>query len=183
MNRLLTTILLIAGFLGVFLQATWVVPRQLLGAPLNFLPPLIVFAAFRTDVATVSLLATLGGLLTDALSANALGVTVLPLLWIGLALHRWRELILQELGYARFVVGMFASAAAPLLTLLIVLTLGEGVAIGWDSLWKWLVVAVTGGGLTPLCFFLLDAAHERLAAHPSKPPSFRPDREIKRGRN
>ena len=182
MKTAMMSLILLTAFLGVFLQAAWDLPRHLIGAPINFLPPLLVFAAFRSDVVTISLLAGLGGMWSDALSANPLGASVLPLFWVGLALHHWRELILQELVYARFVVGLFASAAVPLLTLLIIMTMGTPTLASWGLLGQWLVVAVFGGLLTPLCFWFLDAAHERLFPPPAPQPSFRSDREIKRGR-
>jgi len=182
MNKAMMFLILVAGFLGVFVQAAWDLPRNLFGAPINFLPPLLVFAAFRSDVITISLLAGLGGLWTDALSANPFGVSVLPLFWVGLALHHWRDLILQELVYARFVVGLFASAVVPLLTVLAIMTMGRRTVVSWALLWQWLVAVVIGGLLTPLCFWVLDMAHERLFPRPVEPPSFRPDREIKRGR-
>ncbi|HOK77278.1 MAG TPA: hypothetical protein PLW35_06095 [Verrucomicrobiota bacterium] len=181
-NNALTFLLLLTAFVGVFLQAAWDFPRNLLGVPLNLLPPLMVFAAFRTGVTTISLLAGLGGLFTDALSANPLGVSMLPLLWVGLAIHHWRELILQEFAYARFIVGLIASAAAPLLTLMIIMTLGKRTLAGWAFVWQWMIMALTGGLLTPLSFWLLDAAAGRLVPSPVIRPSFRPDREIKRGR-
>jgi cell shape-determining protein MreD len=182
MNWLRTILVLLLAFFGVFIQAVWDLPRHLLRAQFSLLPPLMVFAALRTEVTTISLVAVLGGLWMDALSANPLGASVLPLFGIGLALHRWREVILRELGYAQFVLGLLASAAAPVLTLLVVLTLGDRPLVSWDSLWQWVVVAGTGGALTPLCFRLLDFAQARLGRTPVAPPSFRPDREIKRGR-
>lgn len=181
-NNALMLLLLLTEFVAVFLQAAWDFPRNLLGAPLNLLPPLMVFGGFRTDVATISLLAGFGGLLTDALSANPLGVSVLPLLWVGLGIHYWRELILQEFLYARFIVGTVASAAVPLLTLIIIMTLGKSVLVGWGFVWQWMVMALTGGLLTPFAFWLLDAAAKRLVPRPVLHESFRPDREIKRGK-
>lgn len=182
MNKAVAFLVLVSAFVGVFVQAAWDLPRNLLGAQVSFLPPLVVFAAFRSNLTTISVLAGLGGLWTDSLSANPLGVSILPLFWLGLALHHWRDLILQELVYARFVVGLFASAAAPLLTLLVIMTLGKRTLLGWGLLWQWLVMAVMGGLMTPVCFWLFDAVHHRLFPQPARQPSFRTDREIKRGR-
>ena len=45
----------------------------------------------------------LGGLWFDSLSANPLGVSVLPLFLVGLAIHLNRELILRDQAFAQVV--------------------------------------------------------------------------------
>ena len=65
----------------------------------------------------------LGGLWFDSLSANPLGVSVLPLFVVGLAIHVKRELIVRDQTFAQVVLGAAAPAlAVPLLTLLLLLT-------------------------------------------------------------
>ncbi len=76
-------LVLAAAFLAVFAEAAFQLPRHLLGAQVDLLPALMIYAALNTDVATVSLLAVLGGLWFDALSANPLGVSILPLFAVG----------------------------------------------------------------------------------------------------
>ena len=46
----------------------------------------MVYAGLSTGITTVALLALCGGLWFDSLSANPLGVTMLPLFVIGLAI-------------------------------------------------------------------------------------------------
>src|SRR5208283_1757969 len=111
----------------------------LLGAQVDLLPALIVYAGLSADLVTVALLAFLGGLGFDALSANPLGVSVLPLFAIGLAIYANRELILRDQTFAQWSLGLAASAAAPPLTLVILLTTGHKPLLGWGSLWQWLV--------------------------------------------
>jgi hypothetical protein len=79
-NEPLQTILILAAaFLAVFGEAAAfpvfgeALPRHWLGAQVDLLPALMVYAALNTDIVTVSLLAVLGGLWFDALSANPLG--------------------------------------------------------------------------------------------------------------
>jgi hypothetical protein len=182
MNWLQTMLVLLVAFLAVFAQAEFNTLREWLRTQISLLPPLMVYAAISTNLTTVSLLAVAGGLWTDALSANRLGVSVLPLFSIGLVLHRWREVLLRELTYAQVALGLLASAAAPLLTLFLLMSTGEHPLIGWGSLWQWLVMSVCGALATPPCFWLLDRLRRWFAYPPEASSAFRPDREIKRGR-
>jgi len=181
MNWQRTVLTLIVTFLAVFCQAAINAPRQWLGAQVNVLPPLVVYCAVNTEVATLTLVAVCGGLWSDTLSANPLGISVLPLFWLGLALHRWRDVLLRELAYAQCVLGLAASLLVPLGTLLLLVTAGESPLVGWGSLWQLGVMGIGGAALTPLFFRLL----ERLVRWFTHPPavwlSFRSDREIKRG--
>jgi cell shape-determining protein MreD len=153
-----------------------------MGAQFHVLPPLMVFCALKTDVATVTMLACVGGLLTDALSADPFGASVMPLLWAGLTYHRWREWILQDFAYAQFVLGAAASAAVPVLRLGLVLSLGEQPLLGWGSFWQLAVIAITGGLLTLAVFRWLSLMTRLFAYRVVSPVSFRADREIKYGR-
>src|ERR1700690_1638914 len=68
-----------AAFLAVFGETIFSAPRHLFGAQIDLLPALMIYAALNTNVVSVSILAIAGGLWFDALSANPLGVTILPL--------------------------------------------------------------------------------------------------------
>ena len=74
MNPLNSILVLAGAFLAVFGEAAFPALRELLGAQVDLLPAMMVFAALNTDIATVALLAVLGGLCFDALSANPFGV-------------------------------------------------------------------------------------------------------------
>jgi len=54
--------------------------------------------------------------------------------------------------------------------------------IGWFSLWQLLVMSILGGILTPWWFRFFDWATGLLSYRTEGSTSFRPDREIKRGR-
>ncbi len=113
MNIFNTILVLAAAFLAVFAEAVFQWPRHLFGAQVDLLPALMICAALNTDIVTVSLLAALGGLWSDTLSANPLGVSILPLLAVGVPICLRRDLILRELPFAQVVLGAAASAAAP----------------------------------------------------------------------
>ncbi len=182
MKSLDTVFVLFAAFLAVFWEAAFQGIHRLLGAQIDLLPPLMVYASLSAGLSTVVLLAICGGLGLDSLSANPLGVSVLPLLAVGIAIHACRELILREQMFARIVIGLGASAAVPVLTLLLLLTTSLQPLLGWGTLWQLLVMSVGGALATPLFFVLFGWLHRVLGNVLVAELSFRPDREIRRGR-
>jgi rod shape-determining protein MreD len=183
MNWLQLSVCVVLTLLAVAAEAMISLPQAILGAQLQLLPPIIVYCAVRSEILTLAVVAFLGGLWTDCLSANPLGVTILPLLGVGMLIRAWREMLLQELSYAQFILGLIASAAIPALTVLLLVTTGHQPALGAVSLWQWVVVTATGGVLTPPLFRFLDWVEGLFAYQPAPESVFRKDREIKRGRN
>jgi rod shape-determining protein MreD len=182
MTALNSMLFLLATFLAVFCTGAFNGIRHLLGAQVDLLPALVVCAGLRTGLATTTLVAVLGGLFFDALSANPLGVSVLPLFLAGLLVHSRRELILREQPFAHFVLGLIASAAVPVLTLLLLLSKGQTLLLGWGSLWQWAVMSLGGAIVTPLLFQLFALLDRALNYRRVTETTFRPDREIRRGR-
>jgi rod shape-determining protein MreD len=183
MTILNTILLLAAALLAVFVQSAWDAPRAWLGVQFDLLPGLMVYASLSAGITSITLLALVGGLGFDSLSANPLGATVLPLFAIGLVILQFRHLILRDQTYAQWVLGLGASGAAPLLTLLVLTTLGCNPLVGLGSLWQWLVLSLSGAAFTPLYFRLFDRLGRSLSYRPSHADSFRSDREIERGRH
>ena len=182
MNPFQTILILAIAFLAVFGEATLTAPRAWLGAQVDLLPALMVYTALNAGIPTMALLAVLGGLWVDILSANPLGLTMLPLLAVGFPIYFRRELILRQLPFAQFVLGAAASAAAPLLAVLMLLSGGREILLGWGSLWQWLVMTAGGALATPVIFSLMDACHGALGYRPRSEVSFRSDREIRHGK-
>jgi hypothetical protein len=182
MNIFQTILILAAAFLAVFLESAISLPRHWLGAQVDLLPALMIYAAFNTNVVTVSLLAALGGLWFDSLSANPLGVTILPLFAVGFPICVRRDLILRELPFAQIFLGAAASGLVPGLTVLLLLTGSQDPLLGWGSLWQWLVMIAGGAAATPAIFGLFNWCQHTLGYQPLKEISFRPDREILRGK-
>jgi hypothetical protein len=182
MNLLNSILVLAAAFVGVFGEAVFSAPRHWLGAQIDVLPALMIYAALNTNIAVVSLLAIFGGLWSDSLSVNPLGLSILPLLAVGVPIFLKRDLILRDLPFAQVVLGGAASALAPVLALLLLLTAGKEPLLGWASLWQWLVMTAGGGAVTPFFFALFDWCDHTLGYQPRTETSFRPDREILRGR-
>jgi hypothetical protein len=182
MNVLQTILILAAAFLAVFAEAAFQLPRQCFGAQVDLLPALMIYAALNTSIVTVSLLAALGGLWFDALSANPLGISILPLFAVGFPICLRRDLILRDLPFAQVILGAAASALVPALTVLLLLTGGQQPLLGWGSFWQWLVMAAGGAVATPVIFALFDWCQHALGYQPQTETSFRPDREIRRDR-
>jgi cell shape-determining protein MreD len=182
MNVFRTILILAAAFLAVFGEAKFPVLRHWLDAQVDLLPVLMVYAALNADLATISLLAVLGGLWFDALSANPFGASILPLFAVGFVIYLRRDLILRELSFAQLILGTMASAAVPVLSILLLLTAGKQPLLGWGSLWQWLVMTAGGAAATPFVFALFNWCNRALGYQPRIETSFRPDREIRRGR-
>ena len=182
MSWLNNIFVLAAALVAVFWEAAFNGVRHLLGAQIDLLPPLMVYAALSGNLATVCLLACGGGLLFDSLSANPLGISVLPLFTVGLVIHVWRDLILRDQPFAQTTLGVTAGACVPVLTLLMLLTLGHAPQVGWGTLWQLIVMTLGSAVATPVFFLLFEWLQKTLAHAPNVESSFRPDREIRRGR-
>lgn len=182
MNLLNTIFVLAAAFLAVFWEAAFSGVRHLLGAQVDLLPALTVYAGLCGELSTVCLLAVFGGLWFDSLSATPLGISVLPLLLVGLAIHLNREIILRDQVFAQTVLGLAASALVPLLTLGLLLTAGRSPMLGWGTLWQLLVMSLGGALATPIFFAFFEWLRRALVHSPLRESSFRADREIRRGR-
>ena len=183
MSWLHTIALFVTAFVAVFVESAEGVVRHWIGAQIDVLPALMVYAGLSAGLPNLTALALAGGLWFDSLSANPLGVTVLPLFLIGLFIHLNRALVLRDLAYAQFILGLGACAAAPLLTLLLLINSGAHPLVGWSFIWQWLVMALGGAALTPL-FFRLFGHVERALAYQRLPElAFSCHREIRRGRH
>lgn len=180
MNWFNTILILAAAFVAVFGEAAFPLLHHWLGAQVDLLPALMVCAASYTDIVTVALLAVFGGMWFDALSANPLGVTILPLFAVGFVIHLKRDLLLYKQPFAQLVMGAAASAAVPGLTVVLLLTGGQNPMLGWGSLWQWLVMTAGGMVATPVLFELFNWCQRTLGYQPLTETTFRPDREIRR---
>lgn len=182
MNWLNTILIFLVAFVAVFLESVFDGARNFLGAQIDLLPALMVYAALTASLMTMTTLAILGGLWFDSLSANPLGISVLPLFAAGYAIYLRREMILREQLYAQALLGLLASAMVPALTVLLLSMRREAPALGWGSIWQWLVMTAGGAAATPFVFALFNWCDRSLGYQPRIEPGFRPDREIRRGR-
>ena len=182
MNWLSSIFVVIAAVLAVFWEAAFQGIRHVLGAQVDLLPSLMVYAGLCGSLPLICLVACIGGLLFDSLSANPLGISVVPLFSVGFVVHLWRDLILREQVFAQLILGLGASAAVPVLELLLLLTIGHSPQLGWGTLWQLVVLSLGGGVATPIFFYIFEWLNKMLVHSPTIETSFRPDREIRRGR-
>jgi cell shape-determining protein MreD len=182
MTLLHTLFLLAAIWLAVFAQCAVTGPRVWLGAQVDLLPALMVYAGTTAGPGTVIAAALLGGLLLDSLSANPPGASVLPLLAVGAFIHRHRHLLVRDRLFAQSMLGLLASAAVPVMTLLVIFAAGERPLVGWHSLGQLAVLAAGGAVCTPVVFACFDRIHRAFFYSPVKAAAFRDDRRIMRGR-
>lgn len=183
MNALNPILILLAAFFVVYFEASFSAFRNIAGAQIDLLPPLIVYAALTHSVGFLAILALCSGLWLDSLSANPLGVSVLPLFAVGMVIYHFRSLLLREMTYAQFTLGLMASAAVPALTVIALLTFDANPIFGWGSLWQWFVVTLLGGVSTPVIFRVFDWLQRALTYAKAAETSFRNDRDIKHGKH
>ena len=182
MSALNTIFILAIAFGAVFVESSFGGMRRIIGAQIDLLPALMVYASLSSGMVTISLLAVCGGLWFDALSANRLGVSIMPLFVIGFIIRQVRHLMLRDQTYTQLVLGFAASAFAPLLSLVIILSYGGDPILGWGTIWQWFAMTVLGGLLVPVYFQLFDKVYRVLGYERVVESSYRPDREIARGR-
>jgi rod shape-determining protein MreD len=182
MSTLNSILILLIAFLAVFCESAFNGFRYLLGAQIDLLPAIIVYAALSAGLPTITLISVLGGLFFDSLSANPLGISIIPLFIVGFAISTQRELILRDQLFAQSVLGLSASAFVPAAILLLLLTGGHAPALSWVSVWQWVVMSVGGMIATPALFLLFGWFDGLFSYRSATQMSFRPDREIRRSR-
>jgi hypothetical protein len=182
MNWINTSAILAVAFLAVFFESYFRGFRWVLGAQIDFLPVLMAYTALSGGLSTIVLLAVCGGFWFDSLSANPLGTTVVPLFVAGAVIHYHRGLILREQWVVRYATAFAACTVVPLLSVILLLTIGQEPLLGYWSLWQWVVMAVGGAVTAPIWFVGLDRLNRALSYPVQTEPGYRPDREIKRGR-
>jgi len=171
-----------AAYVCVFVQARYDGLRHLIGAQIDFLPGLVVVAALMHGIPAVLTVSITGGLFYDSLSANPFGLTVWSLILVGTFVHYNRDLLLKDQAYPQFILGSGASAAAPVLSYISLSILGKHPIMEWPTLWIWVVLTVGGGLVTPVWFGIFRRVDRALHYQVIPESSFRPDREIERGR-
>ena len=175
--------ILVICYLAIYLEGSVFLLREWFGAQLDVLPAIIVYTALQEDLVTVGLTALLSGLLFDSLSANNLGVSAFSLLAVGIALQQFRGLLLRGEWTAQFLLGAGASLVCPLISIMVLMSLGNAPLLSWSTVWQLLFMAAGGGVCTPLCFRLFAWLNRTFNYQPAPEPGFRLNREMKRGRS
>lgn len=174
---------LVVAYLAVFLQSRLMFPRHWLGAQVDLLPALLVYTGLSCTLPAVVTVAVLGGIWFDALASNPLGLSMIPLASAGLICHAYRSILLREDLGTQLSLGFAASAGVPLATLGLLIVSGTDPLYGGWFVWRWLVSAALGAVFTPLFFQLFAGLDRALNYTAETTSSFRPDRQIDRGRD
>jgi hypothetical protein len=182
MTRVPTIALFFFTWLAVFGQTQFPVVTDWLAVPLTVLPALMVYTALTHGIFTVAILAVGAGLGVDSLSANPLGVSILPLFAVGFALQLRQHLILRDQTYAQFWLGLAAGLAVPIFTWVLLHLDSRPPIAGPFLIWQLFLIGIVNAGVCPALFKLFDTLRETFDYQPMTEGSFRPDREIKRGR-
>lgn len=175
--------ILFVAYVAVFSQSHFALTRHAVGAQVDALPSLLVYTGLTAGLPAVVAAAVVSGLWVDCLSANPLGLSMIPLALTGLLSHAFRGILLREDFGTQYLMGLAASAAVPLLTLGLLVVAGEEPLYGGWFAWRWLAGAAIGGGFMPLFFTAFARLDRALNYRPEPSPGFRPDREIDRGRD
>ena len=183
MSRFRVIWVLAVTYVIVYLECAWRWPSYWTRCQVDLLPAITVDVGLSLGVRAIVLIALFGGLSFDSLSANPLGVSVLPLTVVGLALRWNHALIVRDEAFAQCLLGAAASGIVPLLTLIGLQLVGQTPLLGWFSLWQWFVLVLLGGVATPVLFVVFEGLNKALSHPRLGETSFRPDREIARGRH
>jgi rod shape-determining protein MreD len=181
-NWVALTVFVTAGYAVAFAQGRITFLRELTGAQVDFLPGLMVYAAMAYRPELVLGCAFLFGAFYDSLSANVFGTSFTALALIGLGASRFRELLLSDQFITHWVLGVLASAFAPLISLLVLNLAAVEPLVGLASLWQWAVMIAGGGLATPLWFKFFNRLDDASRFKEMPESAFRPDRQIARGK-
>ena len=199
----LLTVLLLA-----FAQSVLPGFRELTSVQPDLLPSVMVYVALHAGLPMTAATALVGGLAFDSLSAGPFGLSVVPLVGIGVFLHLRREVLLRESAWAQALLGAAAalvSSASSLLLLRVLWPLLAGSPgpggnsgawpeaipsltheplVGPGLLWQWLVMAGVGAVGTPALYGFFRWVDTTFQYQPAPKSGYRADRdrEIARGR-
>jgi rod shape-determining protein MreD len=183
MTWLSPILLLVVTWLAIFLQTGLMPLRELLGAPPNLVPALVVYAAFTHGLGLVTVLTLTAGLWIDALSGSRLGTGVAPLFGLGFLLNTRQHLLLREQRYAQFWLGFAGGLGVPLAHAGILQLGADEPALGWFTVRQLLSLGLLNGLACPAIFLLFDRLRAVFEYQPSGPGPYMSNREMKRGRH
>jgi|YNPNPStandDraft_1061719.scaffolds.fasta_scaffold24930_2 rod shape-determining protein MreD len=181
-NNIQFTSILLTGFLTVFLEATLDWPRQFLRFQPDILPIIIIYAAIYLSPLSILALSILFGWWLDSFSLNPFGISAFPLTIIGLIMNRFHELILYETTTGQIVLGFFAGFLAPVLAIILMLGHEPAPIVSHYTFLYCLGNGIICGLVLPGIFKLFNLLIKCFAYPEATSSSFRPDREIKRGK-
>ena len=183
MNRLPVVLLFVVLWLAVFAQTQFPVLHDWLGTPVSLIPGLLVYAALTHELWLAVLFSVVAALWLDSISASRLGVSILPMFSYTFFIQTRGHLILREQRFAQFWLGLAGGMIVPLATAGILQLGNRQPAFTPSTWWQLLVQGLVNALLCPLLFQFFDELNQAFNYQPVVPQSFRPDRQIVRGRH
>ena len=181
-NKIL--VMLLGAYLLIFLQSHLHMPRLWLGFQPDLTPALLVCVGLTMGAGHISTTALLAGLWMDSLSANPLGISILPLFVAGWLVFCFREQILGGEFVAQFYLGTVAGLGVPIMQVVLLKMSGATPLLGWEmGMWA-LFNGLFCGAAVPL-FDRLAKRLDRWFSHPAYDPNRWPNdnRQIVRGKD
>lgn len=183
MNFSHTIFLVMIGYLIIALNATLFGKlRAISGLDIQLLPAIVACSGLISSIETILLVSFIIGLMFDSISANPLGVTSISLAIPGVLIYSAQNLFVKNQWQTQFLSGVFAGLLQPLVVLFLLLTFGYEPVFSADSILILGLSALIGGFFTPWIFKFVNWMDKNFNYSQVKTSSFRPDREIKRGR-
>ena len=139
--------ILIAAALQARLPSVWLLG----GLRIEFLPALVVYAAFTMHRGRAIAIAITAGLMQDALSVAPFGISALAYGIAAILMINIREVLDRDLPWVQMGASALTSAAVAILAFFVV-------GISFWAIPKMVLVASISGVLTVLLFFALDFA-------------------------
>lgn len=174
--------LFVAAWLATYAQTQFPMFRLTIGIPFSILPALAAYAAMNHSIVFTTVFTVLTALGLDSLSPNRFGVSVLPFFLFGFMANIRRHVLLKDQRHTQFWLGFSGGVLLPLSTLAL-LFLGQREPISSPATLQQLVLlGLLNGIACPISFWFFDHIHQAFDYQPLAVPSFRPDRQIKRGR-
>lgn len=156
--------------------------RDLLRAQPDLMPGLMLYAWLNFGPGWILAFAIWAGLCTCGVSQTPFAVTVLPLVVTGVLVFANRSVLVRELVPTQVILGFVAGAAVTLFQWVMLASAGYKFGTVWQVVWPAFVSGLGSGLFAPAVWALLERLGAALAYREQTRPSFRPDREILRGR-
>ncbi len=182
MNRLPVVILFLVLWIAVFAQTQFPMFHRWFATPLSLLPCLLVYAALTHGLVLTTVYSTVAALWLDSLSSSRFGVSVLPMFFYAFVVQTRSHLLLRDQRFAQCWLGAAGGGLIPLGTAGI-LALGQREpSITHGTAGQLLILALFNALVCPLVFGLFDQLNHAFNYQPLESQSYRPDRQIVRGR-
>ena len=183
MSGLTLLLFVVVSWIFVYLQVQGIWFRHWIGSGISFLPAFIVYTAWAQPVWVATCITILSSLWLDALSNQPLGLSLIPFVVVAVVVQDRRQMLVTHEFRMQFWLGAAASLAVNIMTYTLLRLISVDFIASWGTWWILLVSAVLNGIACVVLFPVFNRLRYALEYQPILAPTYRYDREIKRGRN